>query len=259
MPAAIASPLCMKRLFNGALVACAVVCALNARATTLSPLVPAEGAQAAAPWRVVGFPKASAQIPLTRFEVATVQGERALKVSTQASYGTLVHDLLRTPAGRLQWRWRLDQALTGGQREPDIQTQAGDDAALKVCVLFDHPLALVPFVERTKLRLARSLSGEDLPAATLCYVWDSVHPVGLRGANPYTARVRYITLQGQGASLAQWQTESRDVAADFAQLFADERPQGAALPLVRAVLIGADSDNTGGRSLGWVSAMGWQP
>jgi hypothetical protein len=188
-----------------------------------------------------------------------VQGERAIKVSTQASYGTLVHDLPRTPAGRLQWRWRLDQPLMGGQGVADIQTKAGDDAALKVCVMFDHPLARVPFVERTKLRMARSVSGEDLPAATLCYVWDSVHPAGLRGANPYTARVRYITLQGQGTSLAQWQTESRDVAADFTQLFADELPQGAAVPLVRAVLIGADSDNTGSRSVGWVSALGWRP
>jgi hypothetical protein len=237
----------------------ALCTAWSAQATSLSPLIPAEGTQAAAPWRVVGFPKASAQIPLTRFEVATVQGERAIKVSTQASYGTLVHDLPRTPAGRLQWRWRLAQALAGGHREADIQTKAGDDAALKVCVMFDHPLAHVPFVERTKLRMARSLSGEDLPAATLCYVWDSVHPSGLRGANPYTARVRFITLQGQGASLAQWQTESRDVAADFAQLFADELPQGTVLPQVRAVLIGADSDNTGSRSVGWVGAMRWQP
>ena len=249
----------MSQRVKAAGLAAALCTAWSAQATSLSPLIPAEGTQAAAPWRVVGFPKASAQIPLTRFEVATVQGERAIKVSTQASYGTLVHDLPRTPAGRLQWRWRLDQALAGGHREADIQTKAGDDAALKVCVMFDHPLAHVPFVERTKLRMARSLSGEDLPAATLCYVWDSVHPSGLRGANPYTARVRFITLQGQGASLAQWQTESRDVAADFAQLFADELPQDTALPQVRAVLIGADSDNTGSRSVGWVGAMRWQP
>jgi hypothetical protein len=235
----------------------AVGLAPHALASTLAPLIPVEGAQAAAPWRVVGFPKASAQIPPTRFEVATVQGERAIKVSTQASYGTLVHDVPRLPAGRLQWRWRLDQALVGGQRAPDILTKAGDDAALKVCVMFEHPLERVPFLERTQLRLARTLSGEDLPVATLCYVWDSVHPAGLRGANPYTARVRYITLQGQGAPLAQWQAESRDVAADFAQLFADEWPQGAAAPPVRAVLIGADSDNTGARSVAWITGLNW--
>jgi hypothetical protein len=141
----------------------------------------------------------------------------------------------------------------------DIQTKAGDDAALKVCVMFDHPLERVPFAQRILLRIARGVSGEDLLAATLCYVWDSVHPAGLQGANPYTQRVRFITLQGKGAPLAQWQTETRDVAADFAKLFSDELPAGAGVPKVRAVLIGADSDNTGAESMGWVRGLQWQP
>ena len=242
-----------------ALLALVMTCATaSAVAQTLSPLVPADGA-AANTWRFVGFPKSKADIPATRFELADVQGERALKVSTRASYGTWVHDLPKVNPGRLQWRWRLEQPLTGGKVVADIQTKAGDDAALKVCVMFDHPLDRVPFVERTVLRLARSVSGEDLPAATLCYVWDSVHPAGLQGANPYTQRVRFITLQGKGAPLAQWQSESRDVAADFAKLFADELPAGAAAPKVRAVLVGADSDNTGAESVGWVRDIQWRP
>jgi hypothetical protein len=242
-----------------ALLALGMACATaSAFAQSLSPLVPADGA-AASTWRFVGFPKSKADIPATRFELAEVQGERALKVSTQASYGTWVHDLPKAEPGRLQWRWRLDQALTGGQGVADIQTKAGDDAALKVCVMFDHPLDRVPLGQRTLLRIARSVSGEDLPAATLCYVWDSVHPAGLQGPNPYTQRVRFITLQGKGAPLAQWQTETRDVAADFAKLFADELPAGAAVPKVRAVLIGADSDNTGAESEGWVRGIQWRP
>jgi hypothetical protein len=239
------------------LLALGMVCATaSAFSQSLSPLVPADGAVASA-WRFVGFPKAKADIAATRFELADVQGERALKVSTRASYGTWVHDLNNAELGRLQWRWRLDQPLTGGQAVADILTKVGDDAALKVCVMFDHPLDRVPFAQRTLLRIARSVSGEDLPAATLCYVWDSVHPAGLQGANPYTPRVRFITLQGQGAQLAQWQTETRDVAADFAKLFADEWPAGAAVPKVRAVLVGADSDNTGAESVGWVKALTW--
>ena len=232
--------------------------AVSAVAQSLSPLVPLEGA-AASPWRFVGFPKSKADIPPTRFELAEVQGERALRVSTRASYGTWVHDLSNVNPGRLQWHWRLDQPLTGGKGVADILTKAGDDAALKVCVMFDHPLDRVPFAQRTLLRIARSVSGEDLPAATLCYVWDSAHPAGLQGANPYTQRVRFITLQGKGAPLAQWQTETRDVAADFAKLFADELPAEAGVPKVRAVLIGADSDNTGAQSLGWVRDLQWQP
>lgn len=223
-------------------------------AQDLAPLGPADGGRASA-WRFVGLPKSNAAILATRFEWAEVQGERALKVSTEASYGTWVHDLPKVSAMRLQWRWRLDQPLTGGKAVADILTKAGDDAALKVCVMFDHPLDRVPFAQRALLHLARKVSGEDLPAATLCYVWDSVHPAGLQGANPYTRRVRFITLQGQGAPLRQWQAERRDVAADFAHLFADELPSGAAVPTVRAVLIGADSDNTGAHSVGWVADL----
>ena len=242
-----------------ALLALGLACATaSAFAQSLSPLVPTDGS-AASTWRFVGFPKSKADIPPTRFELADVQGERALKVSTRASYGTWVHGLNKAKPGRLQWHWRLDQPLTGGKGVADILTKVGDDAALKVCVMFDHPLDRVPFAQRTLLRIARSVSGEDLPAATLCYVWDSVHPAGLQGANPYTQRVRFITLQGKGAPLAQWQTETRDVAADFAKLFANELPAGAGVPQVRAVLIGADSDNTGAQSLGWVRDLHWQP
>jgi hypothetical protein len=247
----------MNPVWKAAPVLLALACATApGLAQGLSPLVPSEGTQVSN-WRFVGLPKSKANIPPTRFEWAEVQGERALKVSTRASYGTWVHELPKANPSRLQWRWRLDQPLSGGQGVADILTKAGDDAALKLCVMFDHPLNSVPFVERTLLRIARSLSGEDLPAATLCYVWDSVHMAGLQGANPYTQRVRFITLQGKGAPLAQWQTESRDVGADFANLFSDELPAGAAVPKVRAVLIGADSDNTGAESLAWVQSVSW--
>jgi len=128
--------------------------------------------------------------------------------------------------------------------------------------MFDHALDRVPFVERTVLRIARRVSGEALPAATVCYVWDSSHPAGLQGANPYSKRVRFISLQGQGAALARWVAESRDVAQDFIALFADELPDGAgtprsAAPAVTRVLIGADSDNTASTSSGWVGDLRW--
>ena len=102
---------------------------VQAQPVALTPLVPAQGV-ASSVWRFVGFPKAKADLPATRFELAEVQGERALKVSTQASYGTWVHELPKITAGRLQWRWRLDQPLSGGKGVPDILTKAGDDAAI---------------------------------------------------------------------------------------------------------------------------------
>ncbi len=230
----------------------------------LPPLLLTSGALAP-DWRFVGFPRKQAEIPPTRFTAGTVDGERALQVATERSYGTWVSGWRGpVPAVRLQWRWRLDTPLTGGTGPADLLAKAGDDAALKVCVMFDQPLDRVPFLERTVLRFARSVSGAPLPAATLCYVWDSAGAAGLQGANPYTRRVRFISLQGRATPLGRWVGESRDVAQDFATLFADELPHGAqtpreALPPITTVLIGADSDNTASHSLGWVADLRWAP
>ena len=183
----------------------ALVLALSAAAglqaqtpPALAPLLQADGALNPA-WRFVGFPKQQARIAPTHFEAGVADDTRAVQVRTEASYGTLVQDWRGPAPARLQWRWRLDKPLSGGTAPADILTKAGDDAALKVCVMFDHPLERVPFVERTVLRIARSVSGEALPAATLCYVWDSGHAAGRQGANPYTRRVRYISLRGSEA------------------------------------------------------------
>lgn len=225
-----------------------------ALAQSLPPLTQADGAVHPG-WRYVGFPKQKADIPPTVIEAGQVDGQPAVKVVTASSYGTLVHDLKDAPPARLQWRWRLDQPLSDGKASPDLTTKAGDDAALKVCAMFEHPLERVPFVERTVLRIARSVSGEALPAATVCYVWDSGHPGGRQGANPYTKRVRYISLRGSETPARQWVSERRDLAKDFATLFADELPAGGAVPPLRTVLIGADSDNTASRSSGWVADL----
>ena len=224
--------------------------------TSLPTLVQADGTLNPA-WRFVGFPKAKADISPTRCEAGRVDGVAAVQVVTASSYGTLVHEGSGPAPVWLRWRWRLDTPLSGGTAQPDILTRAGDDAALKVCVMFEHALDRVPFVERTILRIARRVSGEALPAATVCYVWDSTHPAFTQGPTPYTKRVRFISLQGRGAPLARWAQESRDVAADFATLFADELPEGAALPRVTRVLLGADSDNTTSTSSGWVADLHW--
>lgn len=240
-----------------ALAAALLACSLGAHAQAPLPaLVQADGVLNPA-WRFVGFPKAKADLPPTRFEAGSVDGTPAVQVLTASSYGTLVHEMNGPAPARLQWRWRLDMPLSGGKTAPDILTKDGDDAALKVCVMFEHALDRVPFVERTVLRIARSVSGEALPAATVCYVWDSTHPALTQAANPYTKRVRFISLRGQGAPLARWVTESRDVAADFAALFADELPAGAAAPRITRVLLGADSDNTASTSTGWVTDLRW--
>jgi len=227
-------------------------------AAVLAPLHQGPQPGGAEGWRFVGLAH-KPEIADSRFEPGSVEGVDGLRIVNRASYGTWVH-AWRGAAGTLQWRWRLDEPLSGGVRSADIRRKDGDDIALKVCVMFDHPLERVPLGERTLLRLARSVSGEALPAATVCYVWDPLQPQGSEGTNPYSRRVRYVVLQGQGAPLQRWLNERRDAAADFVRLFGDELPAGSdkgAVPRVSAVVIGADSDNTQARSSGWVAQLQW--
>ncbi|QCB46591.1 DUF3047 domain-containing protein [Hydrogenophaga sp. PAMC20947] len=233
------------------------------KAPQLAPLVQPDG-ELSPVWRFVGFPKKQADLPPTRFEAGNVDQQAALKVTTESSYGTWVHPWRGSVPSQLQWRWRLDEPLSGGKGSADLLAKSGDDAALKVCVMFDLPLDSIPFVDRTVLRIARSVSGEPLPAATLCYVWDSAGPALRQGVNPYTRRVRFISLQGRSAPLSRWVSESRDVGQDFATLFADELPKGTEtprsdLPPVTQVVIGADSDNTASHSTAWIRGLRWVP
>jgi hypothetical protein len=224
-----------------------------AQAQSLSAFSSAGADQPPAPWRVVGVP--GGKIPLTRFALVELDGRKVLRVEADKSYGNLVHELpaLVPEAGlQLRWRWRLDQPLRGG----DLHRREGDDSPLKLCALFDMPLAGLGLIERNLLRLARAASGEKLPSATLCYVWDGTLAPGTLLPNAYTARVRFIVLDSGEQRLGQWVAHSRDLAADFRRAFGDE---SAGVPPLQAVLVGADADNTAGRSLGHVGDVTLSP
>lgn len=223
--------------------AAALASGAAAAAELLTPLAAGTGEQPPAPWAYAGLP--AQKPPPTRYKLRELEGRRALHVEAEGSYGNLVHPLAGVAAGALSWRWRVDTPLPAA----DLRSKAGDDAALKVCALFDLPRERVPFVERQLLRLAESRFGEPLPNATLCYVWDASWPRGSVVPNAYTRRVRFITL---GGAPGTWLVERQDLAADFLRAFGDESRE---VPLLRAVLVGADADNTGGRSVGWVDAL----
>jgi hypothetical protein len=206
-------------------------------------------------WRVVTLP--TQQIPATRYgaERLAMPGgaERlALRIEAAASYGNLVHRPLPGPLPqRLRWSWRVSQA----NGAVDLRRKAGDDSPAKVCLSFDWPLERVPFMERQLLRLARSRSGEDLPAATLCWVWGGGEAQGSVIDNAYSRRVRVIVLHNAAEAGARWFDEDRDIAADLRLAFGDELPETAPLPALSAVIVAADGDNTGGRSLAFVAAL----
>ena len=219
----------------------------------LPPLVAANALGAG--WQVANLPEQKP--PATRYSAQRVGERAALRLDAAASYGNLLHVLPAVVApARLQWAWRVELPNPA----TDLRSKPGDDVAAKVCLSFDLPLAQVPFGERTLLRLARSRTGQNLPAATLCWVWGGPEPAGSFIDNAFSRRVRYVVLRTAADAGATWVEESRDIAADFRRAFGDEWPAtAAALPPLTAVLVGADADNTGGKSLAHLADLRFQP
>ena len=241
----------------------------HAQVFSPSPLVEVgpDGPRTGPGWRLAALPQQN--IPATRYtaertsDAAAPGGQRlALRIEADGSYGNWVQELPKValPA-RLRWRWRVQQANAA----VDLAQKAGDDSPAKVCLSFDWPLQRVPFLERQLLRLARSQTGQDLPAATLCWVWGGAEAVGSVLDNPYSRRVRVIVLRNTAQAGNAWFDEDRDVAADLRRAFGDELGQdqgAAALPAVTAVsalIVSGDADNTGARSLAHVADLQWMP
>lgn len=203
----------------------------------------------APPWRLVGLP--GQKFPSTRFDIQPLEDGVALRVRADASYGKLLLDAgsaQLAPSARLRWRWRLEQGLDTS----DLRRKDGDDVPAKVCALFDMALEGMSFGEQARLRMARALSGEPLPAATLCYVWDRLLPVGSIVRNVFSARVRYLVVTEGAPRPGQWVALDRPLAADFLRAFGDETK---VLPPLLALAVGADADNTGASSLALVSDL----
>jgi hypothetical protein len=205
-----------------------------------------------APWSVALLPRQKP--PATRFDVVEVEGRRVLRVRAERSYGNLVHAVPPEMAGArtLRWSWRVDTAP-----DADLRTKEGDDVALKVCALYDWPRDRLPLGERAKLAAASVVTGTALPTATLCYVADARLAEGTWLSNAYTSRIRMRVVQqvAAGAATRPWTEYQRDLHADFRRAFADEWRDGDVVPSLRAVLIGADGDNTATESLAYLRSI----
>ncbi|HTE14457.1 MAG TPA: DUF3047 domain-containing protein [Burkholderiales bacterium] len=189
-------------------------------------------------WKPLGVSSATRR---TRYTLVDDSGVTVVRAEAYASASGLSRNINLNPTEypNLKWRWKIANVL----KSSDIRSKKGDDYPARVYVMFDYPLAKLSFTERTKLRLARALHDPNLPAATLCYVWDGKAPAGTIVASSYTNLVRIIVVESGASRVNQWLTVERDVAADFKAAFGDDAPP------VSAVAIATDTDGTGESAL----------
>ena len=102
------------------------------------------------------------------------------------------------------------------------------------------------------VRAMRRISGQYIPGATLCYVWDHRLPAGAEIPNAFTSRVRFVVLNSGDRQLGTWVPHEQDLVGDFLRAFAVDTNS---VPPLIGVLVGADADNTGGTSLAYVGDL----
>lgn len=168
------------------------------------------------------------------FRIIDVDGS-VVEAIADGGVGSLVHDvnLGHGDAPTLSWRWRIDEAIDGS----NVYKKSGDDFPARVYALFDYDPGRLSFGERWKLRIARLLYGQWVPAAALCYVPADDVPPGTVLPNPYSGRVRVIVVDS--ITPGEWRSFERDVTADFATAFGESPPRLA------GIAIAIDTDDTG--------------
>jgi len=183
----------------------------------------------------------------TTFTLVDDAGVTVLRARAQASTTGLVRALKIDPATHpiLAWRWKVANLVAGA----DLATREGDDFPVRLYLTFDVPTASLSFGERMALAFARSVWGDDVPAAALCYVWDGRAPVGTMVPNAYTDRVRMVVTDSGAAHLGQWRAHRRDVREDYRRAFG--LAAAAPVPAINSVIVSSDTDNTGASTEAW--------
>ncbi len=144
---------------------------------------------------------------------------------------------LHKPADALrdvEFSWWVQALPEGG----DVSDANASDAAASVLFAFGGDHARLSARNQLSFELARTLTGEAPPFATLAYVWDTMAPVGRVVTHPRSDRVRKIVVESGPGGLRQWKRYRRTLAADYRLAF------GEAPGPVLAVAVMTDGDNT---------------
>lgn len=173
--------------------------------------------------------------PLTQYDYVRIDERDAVQAMAQGSGGLLRQRFRVEPQhlGQLRFSWKVPQINTAARvGQPDI-----DEAPLRVVMAFEGDRSKLSTRTQLISELSRLLVGEELPYATLAYVWSNVDAPGTVVSNARTDRIRSIVLESGEQRLNQWLAYERDIRADFMQAFGE--PPGALISI--ALLTDKDS------------------
>lgn len=247
------SPLPFARLAAGmmltVLAGCAVLPSPEHEAPSSAPDVTAEstrhragdpsGFSRQAGWEDLQFPGKSP----THFNFERKEGRDALAAVAQSSASMKRRKLDVPPQalGDVRFSWLVPDLI----QQADMGRRDLDDSPVRIVLVFDGDRSRFSAADALLSELARAVTGEELPYATLMYVWCNQRPAGTVIQSPRTSRIRKLVVESGAANLGRWMDYERDIRADFERVFGE--PPGA----LRGVAIMTDTDNTRTLARAW--------
>jgi hypothetical protein len=204
-----------------------------ARASSVS------SAQGDVGWEHQSFPGKK----VVRFSGSRVDGRDALAATADSAASTMRHKVRIEPAdlGSLRFSWKVPQLIL----DADVALREADDSPVRVMLAFEGDRSRFAPRDAMLSELMRTFTGEQMPYATLMYVWCNKRVPGTVVNNPRTDRIRKIVLESGPNRLNRWLDYERDIRADY------ERAFGEAPGALVGIAIMTDSDNTQSLAKAW--------
>lgn len=179
----------------------------------------------------------------TAFRVEKHQGRPSVRADAERSASMLRQKLHIEPEqlNRLSFEWQVESLIA----QADMRHRDTEDSPVRLILAFDGDRQKFSARNAMLSELSRALTGDEMPYATLMYVWSNQQPVESIIINPRTDRVRKIVVETGPAHLKQWLRYDRQIRADFEKAFGE--PPGALLGLA----IMTDTDNTQSHARAW--------
>ena len=179
----------------------------------------------------------------TEFVSVQKDGRDALAVKAVSSASMIRKVVHIEPADlhNLRFSWKVPELI----QEADLGLRDKSDSPVRVVLAFDGDRSKLSPKDLMLSDLSRALTGEDMPYATLMYVWCNTRPAGTVLNNHRTDRIRKLVAESGPGRLNQWLDYERDIRADFEKVF------GEAPGALIGIGIMTDTDNTRSTTHAW--------
>jgi len=172
----------------------------------------------------------------TVYRLENYQGRTVLSANSKTSASGLAIKLRPRSAQNLwlKWEWKAVAPM------PEADNSEGnfDDAPLRILVAFDGNKSKLALKEKMTFEMASLISGQEMPYATLMYIWSGKTPVNTILDNAHTSRIKMIVVDSGWEGLGNWRKHEQDLAADYKRAYGENPGEVVGIALL------TDTDNT---------------